>query len=485
MKQIIRIIFYGMIFIASVTGCSKDEADDTPEEGVLIQVETPRISGWSSEKNVGTRSQEIKTVKQKGDDGLDMKADLRPDHEGTAVNKTTTRWANMNNNTIFRVLAYECTNATNISITNYKGYGDYKLLTNGTIETVKQLIIPTGTYTFVCYSYGDANPIANFNNSTASIAVSHGKNFMTCIKPNININISGSKYTLSNILFKLRCVRYRVVITAESGRMANITSCSGTLTLPSNSATFSFTNDEFIRNSTAGSINLKWNNPNAMSVSSDYIYILPQTSNSITLTISPTIGGKTFTNKSITLPSIRFNRGEIYNTKISFTTTEGYIVGGAFWANGNLYYNNGYKFYNNTYTYSSSDNIYWAWNVLNPTDHTTVNTSWEDSRDPCQQITGWRSPTHEEASALIALSPTVETYPGTTIAGVRFGKILFLPKCGYRYNLNANILQVGSRGLYWLSSGYFLDFYKNNDSDGVWLHATTHSDGLSIRCVRK
>lgn len=480
MKRTIRNILY-IVSALCMMACGKDEAETTSENSILIEVEAPRTNGWSTEENVGTRCDQ--TIKEEGKDGLDMEVSTQPDSD-TPTGQVTTRWTNLDDGITFRVIAYKCTSATNITTANYAGYGDYKL-SGTTVQTTKNLVLPIGTYTFVCYSYGNSTAMAAFNNSSTSVSATNGQNFMTCVKPNITINITGSKYTLSNIAFTHQCVQYRILAKAQSGRMGNITACSGTLSLPNNSATYSFTNNSFTTNKVAGNLNISWNNSNAMSAYSNYVYILPVSSQNITMSLNPTIGGKAFSGKNTTLSSLTFSKNKLYYSTISFTTEQGYIVGGAMWANGNLYYNNGYKFYNKTYEYSSSDNAYWAWNVLNPTDHTTNNTSWSDSRDPCQQITGWRSPTHEEALAIMALSPTVETYTGTAVAGVRFGNILFLPKCGYRYNIDALMRAVGTRGLYWLSSGYFLDFYKNDGIDGVWAHATPHSDGLSIRCVKK
>ncbi|WP_300699355.1 hypothetical protein [Bacteroides sp.] len=486
-RNSIIIFWVGMVCIFFVTGCNNNDNEPnivTPTQEIHIEVETPQIEGWNTNNNIDTRNV-VTNCKTDNTDGLNMEIVTQTESINIPKKKAVTRWSNIDDNTIFRIIAYTCTNATDISTANYKGYGDYKLLTDGTIETITPLVIPAGTYTFVCYSYGDSNAITTFDNSTASITVSHGKNFMTCIKPNIEISNLGSKYTLNDIVFKLRCVHYRVIVTAESGRMANITSCSGTLTLPSNSATFSFTNDEFTRNSTAGTVNLTWSAPNAMSVSSDYIYILPQTSNSIIIKLTPTIGGKVFSNKSITLSSLRFNRGEIYNTKISFTTTEGYIVGGAFWANGNLYKSgNTFAFYPSSGTYSSalSGGAYWPWNQLNPF-ITGDNTAWNDNNDPCRQVNGgWRTPTSDELINLVNLNSK------DSANGRLFNDILLLPKCGYYLEANMTYpeaLDANNRGLYrGTGKGTFLDFSPHFQEGVPFINGCNDGYNLSIRCVK-
>lgn len=74
-----------------------------------------------------------------------------------------------------------------------------------------------------------------------------------------------------------------------------------------------------------------------MSAYSGYIYLLPQTSANVTVKLNLTIGGKAFSNKSVTLSGLTLTANNTYYSNVSFTTTEGYIIGGALWANGNLY----------------------------------------------------------------------------------------------------------------------------------------------------
>lgn len=64
-----------------------------------------------------------------------------------------------------------------------------------------------------------------------------------------------------------------------------------------------------------------------MSVYSGYIYLLPQTSANATVKLNLTIGGKAFTNKSVTLSGLTLTANNTYYTNVSFTTTEGYIIG--------------------------------------------------------------------------------------------------------------------------------------------------------------
>lgn len=99
---------------------------------------------------------------------------------------------------------------------------------------------------------------------------------MTYVKAGVAINNIGSTYTLGNIVFKHHCARYRVQAIAQAGRMGAITACAGTVTLPRHNATYSFTNNTLTAQDGSGTINVTWNSPNAMSVYSNYTYLLPQ-----------------------------------------------------------------------------------------------------------------------------------------------------------------------------------------------------------------
>lgn len=473
-----------MAFIIVVTSCDKefDSAASISNQEVQIEVECPKMGSWSTEEINYTRSENSNKVLQKDEtDGLDMEVCTLPD----TIRRATTRWTNIDNNTVFRVVAYACSSAATITTSNYKGYGDYQLLSNGTVKTLRNITLPVGTYTFVCYSYGNSSAMSAFNNSTTTITATNGQNFMTCIRPNINIPDTGTKYTLSNITFRNRSTRYRIKVTAQSGRMDKITSCSATLSLPQKSLTYTFTNDVISPNEANGSFNVTWTNPNAMTVYSDYVYILSMNPGNITIKLNATIGGKAFTNKSVALSNLILKPNGIYCSNVSFTTTAGYIVAGAFWARGNLYLNksNAFTFQSDTHIYSSnlSDNGYWGWNVLDPQDRATKNTSWSDSRDPCRKIAGWRSPTLAELTALKSVTYKDETRSG--VKGRLFNGILFLPKCGYRWGSNGNLLENTTRGLYWGNgvTSYFLDFRDNAETI---TNATAANDGLSIRCVK-
>lgn len=493
MRQKIGSIFY-VTAILLIAGCGKEEeTENGVSDGILIEVEAPQMNGWGTEEITGTRSERTKTIKVKGEDGLDMEISTQSGTAKTVEDNVTTRWTNMDDNITFRVVAYKSATAAGISTSNYAGYGDYKL-SGSTVQTTKNLVLPMGTYTFVFYSYGNSSAITAFTNSSASVSATNGQNFMTYVKPGVTINNIGSKYTLSGIVFKHHCARYRVQAIAQTGRMGTITACSGTVTLPKHNATYTFTNNTLTAQASSGTINVTWSNPNAMNVYSDYIYLLPQTSASVTVKLNPTIGGKAFTNKSVTLSGLTFTANNTYYSNVSFTTTEGYIIGGALWANGNLYKSNGlYLFYDNTEIYGAWAECGGFFTCNNPNpypDKTIPTTTWNDTNDPCRKYTSapgkWRLPTLTEMYQLTGSGYTINaSLNGVT--GYKFGNTLFLPYSGYVPQSNSSYTESGLRGLLWSTPGTALIYINPNYTTGDIGYVRWDAflqNCYGIRCVR-
>ena len=125
MGRKIRGIFYIAAILLAV-GCGKEEeTENVFSDGILIEVEAPQTNGWSTEEITGTRSGREKAIEVKGKDGLDMEISTLHDNgaTGTAEGEATTRWANMDDNIVFRVVAYKSATAAGISTSNYAGYG--------------------------------------------------------------------------------------------------------------------------------------------------------------------------------------------------------------------------------------------------------------------------------------------------------------------------------------------------------------------------
>lgn len=483
-----------LAFIGSMIGCDTNEDIKAPtsEDFVLISPEAPQINGWSTEIISDTRHCAKTEAYMKEKDGLDMNISTHSDTVTNRFEKITTRGTNMDDNTVFRIIAYACTGVANITTSNYKEYGDYRLLSNGTIETIRSLKLQVGTYTFICYSYGSNANMAAFGNTSTSITAANGQNFMTCTKENIAINNLGSIYTLNGIKFNHHCVCYGLKLSAQSGRMTNITACSGTLALPHSGGTYSFTKNSVTPNSTAGNLNITWSSPNGMEVLSNYVYIFPLNNQSITVNLNPTIGGKAFTNKKVTLSGLTLKANGTYYSTVSFTTDQGYIVGGAFWARANLYYVNGsFGFYNTTEQISTTrSQDFWRWNALYPGSDDTgaFPATWRTDLDPCRKVSPagtWRLPTANEYTNLIGSGFIYTSLSNKK--GVKFGNLIFFPCSGIFLGGSVTIVQSDTRGVYWTQDlgnayGAMLDFSYGsyttvNGSDGV-------NHFMPIRCVR-
>lgn len=485
----IRNMVFHISVVLLIAGCGKDEEgiENRSPNGILIEVEVPQTNGWSTEEVTGTRSGMAKTVRQKGEYGVDMEVSTLHCPAGTVTEEASTRWANVDDNITFRVVAYKLATAAGISTANYAGYGDYKL-SGSSVQTTKSLILPVGTYTFIVYSYGNSSAITAFTNSSASVPVTNGQNFMTYVKAGVAINNIGSTYTLGNIVFKHHCARYRVQAIAQAGRMGAITACAGTVTLPRHNATYSFTNNTLTAQDGSGTINVTWNSPNAMSVYSNYTYLLPQASASVTVKLNITIGAKGFTNRSATLSGLTFSANNTYYSNISFSTTEGYIVGGVIWANGNLYKSNGqYLFYNSTEIYGGSGSCFIC-NSPEPYPTQTMPTSaWAAENDPCRKLTNaankWRMPTLTEIQQLANSGFTTDVILNG-VKGNKFGGVLFLPYSGYWPQSNIGHVESGERGLFWSTPGTAMIFSPGYNIVGYTGWNEFPQNGYTIRCVR-
>ena len=117
----------GIFYIAAIllaAGCGKEEeTENVFSDGILIEVEAPQTNGWNTEEITGTRSGRAKAIEVKGKDGLDMEISTLHDNGATetAEGEATTRWANMDDNIVFRVVAYKSATATrDTGITSYR-----------------------------------------------------------------------------------------------------------------------------------------------------------------------------------------------------------------------------------------------------------------------------------------------------------------------------------------------------------------------------
>lgn len=150
--------------------------------------------------------------------------------------------------------------------------------------------------------------------------------------------------------------------------------------------------------------------------------------------------------------------------------------------------------------YNATGGDYFCWNTLAPSETTTSQSSWEDSRDVCRKIGdgNWYTPTQAQHQALADAGNVWGVYTmkdGTKKNGRYFGisatpaltdqdKYVFLPAAGTR--TNSNWYDVGSYGVYWSSTpnsnqAYYLCFYSREVKPKDY---NPRSRGVSVRCVR-
>ena len=119
----IRNMVFHISVVLLITGCGKDEEgiENRSPNGILIEVEAPQTNGWSTEEVTGTRSGMAKTVRQKGEYGVDMEVSTQHCPAGTATEGASTRWANVDDNITFRVVAYKSATAPEFPLQTMPG----------------------------------------------------------------------------------------------------------------------------------------------------------------------------------------------------------------------------------------------------------------------------------------------------------------------------------------------------------------------------
>lgn len=487
-------LFCCILLLVILGGCIGDELPvkrSTTDGLIPIEASVDNIHGWQTGRNVSSRSLlpgDTVPINEKTGVLSGLAMINTPDTHSTPA---STRAASMGTGVRFRMIAYRCATAATITTASYANYGDYQVTDGaGTTVATKVLALQEGTYTFVCYSYGDGNTLPAFNQNALTLSIGQGKDFMTCIKEGVQVATYGKSFLLNNIHFSRRCSRLAIRVAVDTQRMAAITACSATLQLPDSTATYTFTTDALAADATASNIAVTWTTPKGTSVLSNNVYVLPQTAKNLILTLNPTIGGKSITNVSATITGQTLLQQTAYECKVSLNTSH-YIVGGAIWAQGNLRYAGGsYQFYPQTYTYSYNENggDYWPWNSLTCSPTGTSATTWSDARDPCKKVSPantWRTPTETEAAQLKSAG-----YSKTMVSGVlgyTFGGILFFSYSGHFAAETKVMSDKDTRGLYWTTSsgvgnGSFWGF-TDGECNVNW-PSNMANHGMCIRCVR-
>lgn len=411
----------------------------------------------------------------------------------------------------FRVLAYK---NDAVSTDNFAGAADYKIdASKGKVALASPdspLALKPGKYTFICYSYNKPEPIADsFDGAIGtSIDVSHGMDFLSAKQEaTVQADANGT-YTLPGFTFSHMCARVYLEMTA----MGKITQCSATLSnLNSASVKWEVGAAEISNSGQGGSATLSWSSPNATTVTSEAMYILPNDARKVTVSLTYKAGNTTYINKTFELPSRAFSSATSY--KITAKQKANYIaVDGISFkiAAGNVVLKNGTYQMQATqgdYTYQWDGGDYFNWGSTEPTDYEIRNSSFLD--DVCKKLgTQWRTPTKDETMQFQNCPVKgVGSYVGATIKGVvnqvakgyYFGvkpgnlattppnqdNYVFLPFAGYRKFGSQSLYDEGSNGYYWSSTpnrstAYFLDI---NSDGSIGNRFFSSNFGFTVRCI--
>lgn len=414
----------------------------------------------------------------------------------------------------FRVLAYK--NGV-VSTDNFAGAADY--ITNGDVGLVTPagsnsiLKLSPGTYIFICYSYNKPEPIAdNFNGKNATaISVSHGVDFLTAvIKATVAADANG-RYTLPGFTFSHKCARVYLEMISDKG---NITQCSATLSnLNSASVQWVVGNENLPDTETGGTAALSWSSLNADTVKSEAIYILPNATRTVTVSLSFT-AGSVENNKTFELPNRVFSSGISYKITAKPNENSISIEGLKFKvAAGNLIKKGDGSYQmqptQGDYSYQALGGDYFNWGTDDPFKEKLSITN-DEYVDVCTEKLGgkWRTPTQKEMMEFQNCSPKgVGSYTGATINGVNkvvkgyyFGikptdsdiplpdqdNYVFLPFAGYRGNGSQSMSSEGNTGYYWSSTPYDSRTYNLYLYTGGSIRGTDYASrslGFSVRCI--
>lgn len=479
------------------TGCSQDadnlfpEVPDTEQPGDNIDSNESVIIGASVDAvdeyfgGAVTRTGEtIERIVQPLDSTRDTGYDVVTTIESIPLANPIQTRANLNN-VKFRVVAYS---GNSTASGNYRGTAVFQTsssgvasIVNGTAEPASssnQWILAPGTYSFVCYSLGNANPPSKLTDNT-SLSVNHGQDFMTCHKMNVSVTAgSDGQYMLKDIKFVRQCAKLQIAFKSEAYSNNTVTACAATVSnTNSTPLTWNTSQTSLTDSGTDGTLNVAWNSPNAATVTSNSYYVLPQSSRTIGITFtSLTIGETPYDNTVTVSPTDRVFAAK-GNYKISITLKPNKIE----WAPGNLVKSgNSYSFAGKT-AYGS----YFGWNTLSDAKGDNNTGEYSKANDPCTKVspTGtWVTPTKEQLDELKASGGS------WTGSGWQFGgkySDVFLPAAGYRGS-GGTMYSVGSDGYCWSSTpydssdAYYLYFYAGD----VNVNYASRSYGLSVRCVK-
>lgn len=499
----IKMVSLFSLFLLACVGCNNDMDEksniinpDPSGEPITIKAEVAGIDNFeqpttrSSEEKVRTF---VQPLDRNYDTGYDVETTVEP------VKSIQTRAGSETlKGMSFRMMAYS---GTSISAYTYVGQGDFRTNDTGVAEPVdgRELEIPSGDYTFVCYSYMDDKEIPAHDPALPFIEVNRGEDFITYKSSLVNVKSdSTGVFTLKGIKFSRQCIKLQVKITASGFDLDTIMACKATLS-NLNGPTTNWTLGDLTlsQRGTGGSLDFEWNYPNSSSVISEKKLDLPLDKRNLILTLKEmTIGDYVLKNVVVNIEDQEFLPANDYLLTVKIS--QNYIqVGNYKWAKGNLYkIGNEYKFEANQEDYHKGleGGGYFGWNTLDF--HLPAHNAgaYSIETDPCNYVEPkgtWVTPSE---AATKELNTGYELVEGK---GAWFGpagrKRVFLPATGYRETspdgTKTELLGEGVAAYYQLSEegsrlNYCNTFFFYNESAN-WLNAMLKINGFPIRCVKK
>lgn len=393
----------------------------------------------------------------------------------------------------FRVVAYK---GGTTSAANYVGTAVYRTngsgiasLVEGTATPVSEngvWLLPNGSYTFVCYSFGtDNNPAMLTSNWSTSVSVN--QDFMLYRKENATLT-PGQLFVLSGISFIRQTAQLQICVKTDGevfGKTGGkIQQCVASVSNQSTSTTWNAGQAGVPNTGTNGSLAMGWSSLNDKITYSNYYKILPQSNRSLNVRLTTLrIDNVQYNNVvSINAATNTYVAGGNYRITIT-VVNNGISLAGAIWAKGNLIKSgSSYSFASNT----TSRGNYFGWNTLQISNSSQYNNAnrgnYNYNNDPCSKVVPagtWIAPSSSQLRNLIN---TGFRFSGGN--GI-FGGKLTLPNGG----------NIGRNGVnYWSGAGYYSSstssgskqyFIEFNGSKAVLSTGYDRGDAFQMRCVKR
>ncbi|RHH14348.1 hypothetical protein DW228_05995 [Bacteroides fragilis] len=311
-------LFASLLFCAS---CDHDELSSTnagEESGELIPVKVSvgGINGFSNgEQSVTRANAQPQSIAIPFNDDYRLQVNIQASKSAPQTRAAVTP---LKEGVRFRVLAY----LQGIGTDKFKASADYEIQAGGILNQLSgDLNLPSGTYQFVCYSYNTSAPLPAFDGSTQLEVndIGVGTDFLRTIVTQ-KVEGGGSGGTL-NINFDHFCSSLNVKVDAS--RMGgDITDCSATLSgLKRSTASWnvSTTTLNVQPGDIPNDLSFAWDSPSESVIESDAQIVMPASNVDLTLRFpSITIGENTYTDKSVSLPKVKFEQGTSYTCTVNF-----------------------------------------------------------------------------------------------------------------------------------------------------------------------